>query len=113
MKPLDSGKTTWYVLAENTPDSFLLQFDTANSMEGGSDPVQPLIDFPGRGKTVHIKEFPFDGCSLGEGLVPIKKVLEALPIAGTEWLVLEQEQYGSRTPLESVAVSFKNLKAAF
>lgn len=110
MKPLDGGKSTWYILGENTPESFLLQFDTANAMHGGTDPVQPLYDFPGRGLTVHMKEYPFDGSSLGEGTVPFNKVMEALPVAGTEWVVLEQEQYGSRTPFESVKVAFENLK---
>ena len=111
MKPLDDGRSTWYILGENTPSTFILQFDTANSMHGGSDPVQPLLDWPGRGVTVHLKEYPFDGSALGEGQVPFAEVLKALPTAGAEWIVIEQEQYGSLTPLESCAVSLNNLKA--
>lgn len=111
MKPLDDGRSTWYILGENTPDSFILQFDTANAMHGGTDPVQPLIDFPGRGLTVHFKEYPFDGSAIGEGKVPFAEVLKTLGTAGAEWIVVEQEQYGSRTPLESCQVSFENLKA--
>jgi len=110
MKPLDGGKSTWYILGENTPDTFLLQFDTANAMHGGSDPVQPLLDFPGRGLTIHLKEYPFDGACIGEGQVPFAEVLKTLDTAGTKWIVVEQEQYGSRTPLESVRVSLENLK---
>jgi sugar phosphate isomerase/epimerase len=110
MKPLDDGRSTWYILAENTPSTFLMQFDTANAMHGGTDPVQPLLDFPGRGITVHLKEYPFDGAAIGEGKVPFAEVLKALPTAGTQWIVVEQEQYGSRTPLESVEVSLNNLK---
>jgi sugar phosphate isomerase/epimerase len=110
MKPLDDGRSTWYILAENTPSSFILQFDTANAMHGGSDPVQPLLDWPGRGVTVHLKEYPFDGSAIGEGKVPFAEVLKALPVAGAEWVVVEQEQYGARTPLESVEVSLNNLK---
>lgn len=110
MKPLDDGRSTWYILGENTPDSFILQFDTANAMHGGSDPVQPLLDFPGRGTTVHFKEYPFNGESIGEGNVPFADVIKALPTAGAEWIVIEQEQYGSRTPIDSCRVSFENLK---
>jgi sugar phosphate isomerase/epimerase len=84
MKPLDDGRSTWYILAENTPETFLMQFDTANAMHGGSDPVQPLLDWPGRGVTVHMKEYPFDGAVIGEGEVPFAEVLKALPIAGTQ-----------------------------
>lgn len=111
MKPLDDGRSTWYILGENTPSSFILQFDTANAMHGGSDPVKPLLDWAGRGTTVHLKEYPFDGAAIGEGKVPFAEVLKALPTAGAEWIVVEQEQYGSRTPLESVEVSLNNLKA--
>ncbi len=110
MKPLDDGRSTWYILGENTPDSFILQFDTANAMHGGSDPVQPLLDFPGRGVTVHFKEYPFNGEAIGEGNVPFGEVIKALPTAGAEWIVVEQEQYGDRTPIESCRVSFENLK---
>jgi len=42
--------------------------------------------------------------------VPFAEVLNALPVAGAEWVVVEQEQYGARTPLESVEVSLNNLK---
>ena len=111
MKPLDDGRSTWYILGENTPESFILQFDTANAMHGGSDPVKPLLDFPGRGLTVHFKEYPFNGEAIGEGDVPFGEVIKALPTAGAEWIVIEQEQYGSRTPIESCRVSFDNLKA--
>ncbi len=110
MKPLDDGRSTWYILGENTPDSFILQFDTANAMHGGSDPVQPLGDFPGRGTTIHFKEYPFNGESIGEGKVPFAECIKALGVAGAEWIVIEQEQYGDRTPIDSCRVSFENLK---
>jgi sugar phosphate isomerase/epimerase len=111
MKPLDDGRSTWYILGDNTPESFILQFDTANAMHGGSDPVQPLLDYPGRGLTVHFKEYPFNGEAIGEGNVPFAEVIKALPTAGAEWIVVEQEQYGNRTPIESCRVSFENVKA--
>lgn len=110
MKPLDDGRSTWYILGENTPDSFILQFDTANAMHGGTDPVKPLLDFPGRGLTVHFKEYPFDGSAIGEGQVPFAEAIKALPAAGAEWVVVEQEQYGNRTPLEACKASLDNLK---
>lgn len=110
MRPLDDGRSTWYILGENTPESFILQFDTANAMHGGSDPVQPLLDFPGRGTTIHFKEYPFNGEAIGEGNIPFAECIKALGIAGAEWIVIEQEQYGDRTPIESVRVSFENLK---
>ena len=110
MTPLEDGRSTWYVLGENTPDSFILQFDTANAVHGGGDPVQPLLDFPGRGVAVHLKEYPFEGQCIGEGVIPFDRVIEACKVAGTEYFVVEQESYGTRTPLESVKVCRENLR---
>ncbi len=110
MTPLEDGRSTWYVLAENTPDSFIMQFDTANAVHGGGDPVQPLLDFPGRGLAVHLKEYPFNGECIGEGTIPFDRVIKACRVAGTEYFVVEQESYGDRSPLESVRVCRENLR---
>jgi sugar phosphate isomerase/epimerase len=109
MKPLEGGKSAWYLLGENTPDDFMLQYDTCNGMYGGSDPVKPLIDFAGRGKTVHAKEYPA-GKVIGTGEVPWVEVVAALPGAGCEWLVVEHETYVDMTPFEAVAQGLAGLQ---
>src|SRR5579872_5628617 len=65
--PLEGGKSAWYLLAEGTPRSFIMQYDTANGMSGGADPVRPILDWPGRGASVHLKEWAgAHGAILGE-----------------------------------------------
>lgn len=101
MHPLDNGQSAWDILAENTPNDFLLQYDTGNGREGGADPVQPLLDHPGRGRSVHLKAHPF-GQIIGQDAIDWKAILAALPVAGAEWVVIEHETYEGVTPLESV-----------
>jgi sugar phosphate isomerase/epimerase len=114
MRPLEGGQRPWDVIAEHTPADFILQYDTANGMSGGADPVQPLLDYPGRGVTVHAKEFSGPGgtATIGEGEVPWAAVVAACADhAGTEWLVVEHEQYGARSPLECAAACLEGLRA--
>jgi len=112
IKPVPNGKSPWYQLAEQTPDDFILQFDTGNAMAGGADPVKPLLDFPGRGLSVHLKEFPVDGTATGLGSVPWQAVLDATKrVAGTKWHVIEIENYSKYTPMEAVAASYGAMAA--
>jgi sugar phosphate isomerase/epimerase len=105
-KPLSDGVSAWYHFARSTPKDFILQFDTGNAMMGGEDPVRPLLDFPGRGLSTHLKEFPHDGTTPGLGIVPWASVLDATQrVAGTKWHVIEIEVYSKFTPMEAIAAS--------
>ena len=113
MSPLEGGKSAWDLLGENTLPEFIMQYDTANGMAGGADPVQPILDFPGRGITVHLKEWSGEHGAkvIGKGLVPWEKVFEACEtVAGTEWYVVEHESYEGMTPLEAVSSCLTNLR---
>ncbi len=111
VKPLSDGVSAWYHLARNTPAEFILQFDTGNAMMGGEDPVRPLLDFPGRGLSTHLKEFPHDGTTPGLGVVPWSSVFDATQrVAGTKWHVIEIEVYSKFTPLEAIAASLAAMK---
>jgi sugar phosphate isomerase/epimerase len=47
---------------------------------------------------------------VGEGNLDWPEILSACADAGTEWLVVEQDE-STRDPLESLALSFRNLAA--
>lgn len=113
MLPLDSGKSFWDIIAENTPEDFLMQYDTANGMSAGADPVQPILDWPGRGLSVHLKEWSGEHGAkvIGEGTVPFENVFQACEsVGGTHWYVVEHEQYENMSPLDSVDLCLKNLR---
>jgi sugar phosphate isomerase/epimerase len=109
MQKLPSGKTAWDVLAEHTSSDFILQYDTANGMAGGADPIQPILDWPGRSISVHLKAE--DGSYVGEGKIDWAKVFEACETVGkTEWYVVEHEDESGLAPLDAVKRCLDNLR---
>jgi sugar phosphate isomerase/epimerase len=113
MAPLDKGRSAWDIFAANTPDDFVLQYDTANGMAGGADPVKPISDWPGRNRSVHLKEWAGNhGAVLGEGEVPWQRVFEAAEsVGGAEWYVVEYEEESEMSPLDAVRQCVANLRA--
>lgn len=114
MKPIDGQRSAWDILAENTPREFVLEYDTANGMDGGADPVAPIEAHPGRGLLTHLKEFHRNGGhgkgAIGEGDVPWGRVLAACEKAGTRWYVIEQEGHPTLSAMEVAERSLVNLK---
>ncbi len=112
MTPLDNGENAWDIIAGNTPDDFILQYDTANGVQGGADPVEPIRKWQGRNASLHLKEWHGGhGAIIGEGDVPWKEVFEAAENGGgVEWYVVEHEEESDLTPLDAVDKCLQNLK---
>ncbi len=105
------GIIPWEFVAENTPDEFVMQMDTGNCLRGGGDPVAYLKRYPGRTKTIHLKEYstthkviPF------EGDVPWEEVFEQCRSgAGTEWFIIEEEKE-LYPPLQAMEMCMENYR---
>lgn len=112
MLKLPNGKTVWQIIAENTPQEFVMQYDTSNGMSGGADPVQPILDLPGRSILVHLKEHLTGGhATIGEGEVPWQRVFEACEsVGGTVWYVVEHEDDPRMSSMEAITADFKALQ---
>jgi sugar phosphate isomerase/epimerase len=112
MVVLEGGKSSYSILGENTPSDFIMQYDTANGMSAGADPVQPILEFPGRGMSVHLKEWSGEhGALIGDGEVPWSKVFEACEsTAGTEWYVVEHEAKGGEAAMDDIRQCLVNLR---
>lgn len=110
--PID-GQLPWDIFAQNTSSDVILQVDTANCADGGADPLATLKRYPGRAKSIHLKEFSATNKNaiLGEGDVPWKEVLAFCENeGGTEWYVIEEEK-DAYPPIEAVAKCYANLLA--
>jgi sugar phosphate isomerase/epimerase len=105
------GKSAWELFCELTPNNFLMQHDTGNAMQGGADALWTLQHYPSRCVSVHCKEFPLDGCAIGEGKVPWKDVLALCTKAKTKWLVVEHEIYTKYEPMKAIEQAIKGLKS--
>jgi len=109
--PMD-GELPWDTFFGNTVPDVVMQLDTGNCMHGGGNPVEFLERYPGRARTVHLKEYDSknDKAVIGEGAVPWKKVFSLAESTGkTEWYIVEQETY-AYPPLECARKCLENLK---
>jgi sugar phosphate isomerase/epimerase len=114
MRPLAGGPSAWDIFAQNTPKEFIMQYDTANGMAGGADPVQPVLDWPGRSTSVHLKEWSgqHGAALIGDGEVPWPRLFEACEsVGGTQWYVVEHESEMEIPPMEAVDRCLQNLRA--
>ena len=108
-RPVDHS-TPWDLIFTNAGPDVVMQLDVANCLAGGGDPVAILKKYPGRSKTIHLKEHGKPGVLIGDGQIQWKDVLSICETTGgTEWFVIEQETYVD-TPLESVRKDLENLR---
>lgn len=105
------GDTPWDIFISNTHADVIMQLDIGHCMTGGGDPVAVLNKYPGRAKTLHMKEHGgAPEAVVGEGDAPWQEIIQlALTTAGTEWFIVEHERKG-RPPLEAVDMCLRNLK---
>ncbi len=120
LDPLEEGggfeSSAWHVIARNTPDTFIMQYDTANGMAGGLDAAAPLRELPGRTASLHLKSYAKEGHGKSvigpDDDVPWREVLDAARTAGTEWLVIEQEAgHPTLDPMAAAKASLDGLRS--
>lgn len=110
---LFDGKYGLDLLYENT-DSDLVkaEIDTYWVEYAGVNPVDYIRKYSGRLPLVHLKDMEKgtrDFAEIGNGTMNIKEIIEASKKAGAEWFIVEQDVC-KRPPLESVKISFENIK---
>ena len=94
--PFDFGyfgeETAWEILFSNTRDEVVMQLDVGNCARGDGDPIKMLRKFPGRARSLHLKDYgtPPDGV-IGEGEADWATIFE---LAETQhdpiWYVVEE-----------------------
>jgi sugar phosphate isomerase/epimerase len=90
------GSTMLDVLAAGTDPTLVdLQIDIYWALVGGADPVLLTRKLAGRVPTLHAKELATEGgqkdTTIGDGATPWPDLIAAAQAAGTEWLIVEQE----------------------
>lgn len=106
------------VLAEHTdPHALYFELDVAWIAFGGEDPVAVLKRMAGRVPAIHVKDLyglTERGLftAVGTGVVNVKGAIETAIATGVEWIVVEQDRLRNLTPLETITVSYLNLKEA-
>ena len=113
-----AGDTTLMdiLYSETDPRYVKAELDTYWVQHGGGDPAAWIRRFKNRMPVVHLKDMTIqDGSTqvmaeVGEGNLNWPAILEACREANVEWYAVEQDICPG-DPFESLAISFKNLKA--
>ncbi|OHU90555.1 MULTISPECIES: sugar phosphate isomerase/epimerase family protein [Pseudoalteromonas] len=112
------NSTFWDYIATHTADDFILQLDVGWTVYAGKDPVAYINRYPNRTLTTHLKaKFPSNTKGkkplIGQDITNWASVIRACVInGGTQWLVLEQEEYpDGLSQLEAVEKSKQGLDA--
>ena len=102
------------------------EFDVGWLTVAGEDPAEWIRRYAGRVPMLHMKDFYFEkpgkeegknpadlaDATLGNGRLNVPAVLEAAKEAGTEWLIVENDEpEAGKTPLECAKDSLEYLKS--
>lgn len=108
------------VILQNTdPQLVIQQLDIGNMYSGGGRPLEVIKQYPGRFASLHVKdeiavpgsEHGYESAVLGTGIIEVKKVLEeSIKTGGAIHLIIEQESYQGKTPLDAVKEDLQIMK---
>jgi sugar phosphate isomerase/epimerase len=107
----DADCSIWEAIHDNSPDNFVMQFDTGNCMEAGCDPVTELLKVVHRVKTIHLKPFSRSlgtNATIGHDDIDLDSILPlARAKCGTKMVVIEYE--GAGDELKNASLCFNSL----
>ncbi len=115
------GDITIYdgILQNTDPKLVIQQLDIGNMYSGGGRALDVIKKYPGRFQSLHVKdeiaaagsEHGYESALLGTGVIEVKKVLEeSVKTGGAIHLIIEQESYQGKTPLDSIKENLQIMK---
>jgi len=114
---VEPGVTYLERMATVFPSDLLgFTLDTYWVQVGGGNPVEWIHRLSGRVPCIHLKDLVMYGteqrmCPVGSGNLNFDAILAAAESAGTEYLLVEEDDYYDADPFEELKISYKNLKA--
>ena len=95
------------------PELVQAEIDTYWIQHGGEKPAEYIRKYGNRCPLVHLKDMLADEqktfAEVGSGILDWPAIFKASEAAGAKWYIVEQDRC-QRPPLESVKISFENLK---
>lgn len=107
------NRVPYFLMLDCLTTDVEIQFDMGWVYRAGVDGATLVKTLPNRVKSVHLKAYQpgDDAAPVGEDSVPWDAVFAACEtVGGTEWYVVEHENYGDLTPMQCVARCLENLK---
>jgi len=116
---LNNEKLFDIMMRSLNPELVAMQLDIGNLYNGGAVALDTINQYPGRFEIVHAKdeilatkgEDKYESTILGEGIVSAKKAVDLLSTkGGTICYIIEQESYGTKTPMECAEINLGVMK---
>jgi sugar phosphate isomerase/epimerase len=99
--------------AATDPNLVQAELDTYWIKKAGVDPAAYIRQYAGRAPLIHLKDMAADEkgsfAEVGEGTQDWPSIFAASEAGGAQWYIVEQDTC-PRPPLESIAISLRNLK---
>lgn len=113
-QPLDGQLPYDLLLKETDPKLVKMELDLYWATHAGQDPIALFKANPGRFPLVHMKDMAKtekrEFAEVGTGSIDFQRILDARKLAGIEHYFVEQDAVTKGTPLEAIAISFKNVE---
>jgi len=113
------GRSLFDIMMESIdPELVVVQLDTGNLFNGGAVAADVVKRYPGRFGNVHVKDVipaseagRFESTIIGEGIADVRNVLDQIKkTGGAQVVIIEQESYQGKTPLECAQANLGILK---
>jgi sugar phosphate isomerase/epimerase len=114
-----NDKTVFDIMMENFDFNLVaMQLDIGNMFHADAKAMDIIGKYPGKFEMIHVKDEiidqeteKFESTILGEGIVPVKKVIDLCrKIGGTNTYIIEQEAYQGKQPIDCVKLDLKIMK---
>lgn len=109
-----NGRLILGALAEDiSPEIMGFTLDTFWVQAGGGDPAQWLERLSGRVPCIHLKDYAFGRkmAVIGEGNINFDRVFEKAESAGTEYMLVEQDDCNGEDPFDCLKRSYDFLRS--
>lgn len=108
------GKIVLQHIAEHfAPEKLGFTVDTYWVQVGGGDPAQWIENLKGRVPVIHLKDCAFEQkmAVIGEGNINFDRVFKATEQAGTQYMLVEQDNCYEENPFDCLKRSYEFLRS--
>ncbi|HTH54602.1 MAG TPA: sugar phosphate isomerase/epimerase [Cyclobacteriaceae bacterium] len=115
-----NGKVLYDLILGNTdPKLVTQQLDTGNLFNGGAKAIDVIKKYPNRFELMHVKdeikapaggEEKYESTILGKGIAQVKEVIDLGKAGGVKHMIVEQEAYQGKSPIDSAKEDFEAMK---